>query len=90
MLKGNLCTGGGQGILFLGFPPIYIMFVSLRKTATEKIKEKQIFSAFWSSDRNPHFIATWFTEKLLYGQLVTDSYKSIYRPPEQLFISCET
>ena len=50
------------------------MFVSLRKAGTGKnVKEKQIFSGFWSTDRKPHFTA---------------SYKSIYRPPEQLFTSC--
>ena len=38
-IKHLSATGGGQGILFLGFLPIYIMFVSLSMTATGKKKD---------------------------------------------------
>ena len=36
------------------------MFVSQRKAETEFfLKKNEIFSAFWSSGRKPHFTASW-------------------------------
>ena len=62
-IKHLSATGGGQGILFLGFLPIYIMFVSLSMTATEKKQQKK-------NDFSVHFgqAVSCFTASV-YGQL---------------------